>query len=87
MSIVFYCQNCGARFDVDDRAAGKQGRCKHCRQKMVVPQAGTLASLAATPHLAMAAATAARRQGGRGGPRRRPGLAGASQQRDPARRR
>lgn len=60
MSIVFYCQNCGARFDVDDRAAGKQGRCKHCRQKMVVPQAGTLASLAATPHLAMAAATAAR---------------------------
>ncbi len=60
MSIVFYCQNCGSRFDVDDRAAGKSGRCKHCGQKMVVPQAGTMASLAATPHLAMAAAAAAR---------------------------
>ncbi|MDR3618618.1 MAG: hypothetical protein P4L85_04645 [Paludisphaera borealis] len=62
MSIVFFCQNCGARFDVDAHAAGKQGRCKHCGQKMVVPQAGSLASLAATPHLAraMATATAAR---------------------------
>jgi hypothetical protein len=60
MSIVFFCQNCGARFEVDDGAAGKQGRCKQCRQKMVVPRAGTLASLAATPHLSMAAAVAHR---------------------------
>lgn len=61
MSIVFFCQSCGARFDVDDRAAGKQGRCKHCHQRMVVPRAASLASLAATPHLAMSSAP-------RGGP-------------------
>jgi DNA-directed RNA polymerase subunit RPC12/RpoP len=60
MSIVFFCQNCGARFDVDDGAAGKKGRCKHCRQQMIVPEAGTLASLAATPHLALISAAHAR---------------------------
>jgi hypothetical protein len=56
MSIVFFCQSCGARFAVDDRAAGKQGRCKQCGQHMVVPKAEEIASMAAMPALAMAGA-------------------------------
>jgi len=54
MSIVFFCQSCGSRFDVDPRAAGKQGRCKKCGQRMTVPKAEEIASMAAMPALAMA---------------------------------
>ncbi len=32
MGIVFFCQSCGARFEVDARMAGKKGRCKKCGQ-------------------------------------------------------
>jgi hypothetical protein len=56
MGIVFYCQSCGSRFDVDARAAGKQGRCKKCGQQMTVPRAEDIASMAAMPALAMAGA-------------------------------
>jgi len=61
MSIVFFCQSCGSRFDVDPRAAGKQGRCKKCGQRMTVPRAEEIASMAAMPALAMAGAGAVAR--------------------------
>jgi hypothetical protein len=56
MNIVFFCQSCGARFEVDARMAGKQGRCKKCGQRMSIPQAAELASMASMPALALAAA-------------------------------
>jgi hypothetical protein len=52
MSTVFYCQSCGARFKVDPRLAGKQGRCKQCGQHMTVPTGVQAASKAAKPELA-----------------------------------
>jgi len=58
MSIVFFCQSCGARFDVDARMAGKTGRCKKCGQHMSIPRAEQIASMAAMPALATAAAGA-----------------------------
>jgi hypothetical protein len=54
MGIVFFCQSCGARFEVEPRAAGKKGRCKHCGQLMTVPRAEHLAWMSATPALAAA---------------------------------
>ena len=57
MRIVFYCQSCGSRFDVDERAAGKQGRCKQCGQRMVVPQAAALASMTVMPRVEAAVGT------------------------------
>jgi uncharacterized protein YjbJ (UPF0337 family) len=62
MGIVFFCQSCGARFEVDPRMAGKKGRCKKCGQMMEIPQAEQLASMVAMPALAAAAV------GGDGGP-------------------
>jgi hypothetical protein len=59
MGIVFFCQSCGARFEVDPRAAGKKGRCKQCGQMMTVPQAEQLAPMASIPALAEAGARAA----------------------------
>jgi hypothetical protein len=59
MSIVFYCQSCGSRFEVDARAAGKKGRCKKCGQLMTVPRGEEIASMAAIPALAKAGAQAA----------------------------
>ena len=55
MGIVFFCQSCGARFEVDARMAGKKGRCKNCGQYMTVPKAEHLASMG-MPALAMAGA-------------------------------
>ncbi|MGP0069456.1 MAG: hypothetical protein ACLQGP_38400 [Isosphaeraceae bacterium] len=54
MGIVFFCQSCGARFEVDARMAGKKGRCKKCGQHMEIPQAEQLASMVAMPALATA---------------------------------
>jgi hypothetical protein len=54
MPIVFYCQSCGARFEVEARLAGKKGRCKQCGQVMTVPRADELSSM-----LAMSAVPAA----------------------------
>ena len=39
MNIVFFCQSCGARFEVDPRMAGKKGHCKKCGQFMSIPRA------------------------------------------------
>jgi hypothetical protein len=54
MGIVFFCQSCGARFEVDPRMAGKRGHCKKCGQVMAIPRAEEIASMAAIPALAMA---------------------------------
>jgi hypothetical protein len=54
MGIVFFCQSCGARFEVDPRMAGKRGRCKKCGQHMSIPRAEEIASMAAMPALALA---------------------------------
>ncbi len=56
MGIVFYCQSCGARFEVDARMAGKKGHCKKCGQMMAIPRAEQIASMASMPALAMAGA-------------------------------
>ena len=45
MGVVFFCQSCGARFEVEARLAGKKGRCKQCGQYMTVPKAEHLASM------------------------------------------
>jgi hypothetical protein len=49
MNIVFFCQSCGARFEVPPTSAGKKGRCKSCGQMMTVPKAQELASMVAMP--------------------------------------
>jgi hypothetical protein len=54
MGIVFFCQSCGSRFEVDSRMAGKKGRCKKCGQDMAIPKADQLASMVAMPALAAA---------------------------------
>jgi hypothetical protein len=56
MAIVFFCQSCGARFEVDPRMAGKRGHCKKCGQYMAIPRAEEIASMSAIPALAMAGA-------------------------------
>jgi hypothetical protein len=59
MSIVFYCQSCGARFEVNAGLGGKKGLCKKCGQLMEIPRAEHLASMVAMPALAAAGAGAA----------------------------
>jgi hypothetical protein len=59
MNIVFFCQSCGARFEVPPASAGKKGRCKSCGQMMTVPKAQELASMVAMPALSPAAVGAA----------------------------
>ena len=54
MGIVFFCQSCGARFEVDARMAGKKGRCKKCGQYMPIPKSEHLASMSGMPALAAA---------------------------------
>ena len=51
MVIVFFCQSCGARFEVDPRMAGKRGHCKKCGQLMTIPRPDEIASMAAMPAL------------------------------------
>lgn len=63
MSIVFFCQSCGARFEVAAKMAGKKGHCKKCGQMMSIPRAEQLASMTAMPALAGAGAG-----GGEAGP-------------------
>jgi hypothetical protein len=45
MGIVFFCQSCGARFEVDPRMAGRRGRCRNCGQHTTIPRAEELASM------------------------------------------
>lgn len=54
MAIVFACQSCGSRFELDDRFAGKAGRCKHCGERMTIPSNGA----AEAPGLKLAPAAA-----------------------------
>src|SRR5689334_21005169 len=37
MSIEATCKNCGARYRVDDRLAGKTAKCKHCGSLVPIP--------------------------------------------------
>ena len=64
MSIVFFCQSCGSRFEVAPRMAGKRGHCKKCGQQMTIPRAEEIASMSAMPALAMAGAGAGVAAGG-----------------------
>lgn len=63
MAIVFPCEKCGSRFEVDDRFAGKSGRCKNCGTRMTIPSRSApelrLAPAAAGAGAAPARATAA----------------------------
>ncbi len=54
MGLVFFCQSCGARFEVNPRMAGRGGRCKKCGQQMTIPRAEAIASMSGMPALAMA---------------------------------
>jgi len=38
MLIVFTCENCGKRFQVDERLQGKRGRCSDCGHVMRIPR-------------------------------------------------
>lgn len=51
-SLVFHCESCGARFEVDPGLAGKRARCQRCGARTTVPGAVAIAG-------AGAAATAA----------------------------
>jgi hypothetical protein len=47
MSIRFVCEFCGHSIELDDRFAGKRGKCKHCRKRLIVPARSTVAEPAA----------------------------------------
>jgi len=51
MLLVFACESCGKRFQVDERFQGKRGRCSHCGHLMRIPQTAAEAQNApeATP--------------------------------------
>jgi len=40
MLLLFSCENCGKRFQVDESTQGKRGRCKNCGHLMRIPQTG-----------------------------------------------
>jgi hypothetical protein len=48
--VVFRCEHCGKRFEIDDRYGGRRGRCSQCGQVMRIPPAE--APEAARPHAA-----------------------------------
>lgn len=56
MGIVFFCQSCGARFEVEPRMAGKRGRCRRCGQYTKIPRPEELSSVGVVPVRAAAAA-------------------------------
>lgn len=39
MSITFACESCGKSFTLDDKFAGKKGKCKQCGALMAIPEA------------------------------------------------
>ena len=65
MGIVFFCQSCGSRFEVDPRMTGKRGHCKKCGQIMTIPRGEEIASMSAIPALALAGGGAGPAAGGR----------------------
>ncbi len=72
--IHFECPTCAAPFDVDDRLAGRAGRCKVCGGRMKIPSNGAVAAPAGAgkPRATAAVAAAA------GGPRLSPVAAPAA---------
>ncbi len=58
MSIVFFCHNCGARFEVASNLAGKTGRCNRCRERFSIPSASETAPPPATATAKTAAVAA-----------------------------
>ena len=48
MSVTFSCENCGKSFTLDDKFAGKKGRCKQCGTVMLIP--GTGPTRSSTPN-------------------------------------
>jgi hypothetical protein len=38
MLIIFQCEHCGRRFQVDERSRGRRGRCSYCGQVMQIPK-------------------------------------------------
>ena len=60
--IHFQCPACGAPFEVDDRLAGRVGRCKACGGRTKVPSQG------AAQAVATALSTEAQGDGRRRGP-------------------
>ena len=57
MSIAATCPHCGKSYNLADSLAGKQARCKECKNVFVIP--GTRAGTAAAPATLRAPATAA----------------------------
>src|SRR5882757_6543538 len=37
MGILFACEGCGKRYEVDEAHAGKRGKCSGCGRPMIVP--------------------------------------------------
>jgi hypothetical protein len=44
MSITFTCSSCNRSFTVDDRLAGKRGKCKYCGSLMRIPESVAVAT-------------------------------------------
>src|SRR5262245_39701343 len=76
--IHFQCPACGAPFEVDDRLAGRVGRCKGCGGRTKVPSAGSAQPAAAAPPRPKAMAVAA------AGPRLTTVAAGAASRPQPS---
>jgi hypothetical protein len=49
MSIVFFCQSCGARFEVDPGLAGRQAKCRKCGERTSIPGRREAVSVEAAP--------------------------------------
>lgn len=43
MPITFACENCDRRYQVNDSLAGKEGKCKACGHRILIPAAGQAA--------------------------------------------
>jgi hypothetical protein len=51
MPIVFNCPTCREQLTLSDAAAGRRGKCPHCKGEIVVPAAGSAAAPPAPPPL------------------------------------
>jgi hypothetical protein len=59
MPITFHCPTCQAQLTLSDAAAGRRGKCPHCKGEIVVPTASSAAAPPAPPPLPAAAPAAA----------------------------
>lgn len=55
MNIVFNCHACASRFEVAPELAGKSARCKHCGERLTIPQPGAPSRLPRREPVAAAA--------------------------------